>query len=567
MKANLDQPSLITDPVWKLWLNPLVIRSLRSRMRLRRSAPWIVAVLIFSSFLFFTTYLTATRQAEISPRDAARSLILPMFLIQGFILMLLGTGSVASGLVQDKVGGTLDYQRLTPMKPMAKILGLLFGLPIREYCLAAITLPYTVFALWVGEIDWTTWVPVYAVFFSSVILYHMTGMAAGMITRQWRFAARFTHGLVILLYLILPQFAHLGLYAFQYLTVRPVFMVAFLHQIPGWAGGNEGIAWLAQSTVPFFHWKMSTFLFSLLLQSGLIVTLVVMCRRKWRDQDQHALSKPFGVGLFAAVAALVLGNLWPVITRDTSVNLPLLGALSGEQIEQGLVVVLPLTVCFALLFAAMWILFMVIPTHHEVLRGWRRVFKLHMVRMPFGWNERPAGPIVLILGIIGCATVAIELEMLTRHAFFPEGLNPWTSRTYLPLAWVVAIVSFYLSVTLLEPRRIIMTLLLGWILPALVAIFAGAAFAAYNTAVYLSAVSPFFLMLYGSFQLIAGDWMVGSEVHPTTIQHAYWIGLTTHLVFILWAGWRWNKQHRLLQSIAASATPNIPKALLQEDAE
>ena len=62
------------------------------------------------------------------------------------ILMGLGTGQVASGLARERLEQLVDYQRMTPMTPTAKILGYLFGLPIREYFLFALTLPFLAFA-------------------------------------------------------------------------------------------------------------------------------------------------------------------------------------------------------------------------------------------------------------------------------------------------------------------------------------------------------------------------------------------------------------------------------------
>ena len=70
---------------------------------------------------------------------------MPIFFVQGVILMFMGTGAVASGIANERDSGVLDYQRITPMGPMRKIVGYLFGLPVREYFLFALTLPFVAY--------------------------------------------------------------------------------------------------------------------------------------------------------------------------------------------------------------------------------------------------------------------------------------------------------------------------------------------------------------------------------------------------------------------------------------
>ena len=555
-------------PWWKLWANPLIQRYVRSRLRLRSALGWILTIFILSSFMFFMIYLTSVNRELASARDAARGVLLPLFILQGIILMLMGTGSVASGLVQDKVARTIDYQRLTPMSPLAKIVGYLFGLPIREYLLFAITLPYTIFGLIVGKIPFDVWAPVYLIFFTSVILYHMTGMAAGMIARRWRFTARLTQGLVILLYVILPQFSHLGLYGFQYLTVRPVLAAELFPMIPPQFLGGRDPSWQGLESVPFFVWEFSSFGFSFVLQSLLIVTMGTMSYRKWRDQNQHALSKGFGIGMFTLIAVMILGNLWPILTRDTQVSLPILGALSSEHVDEGIGVVLPLIMSYALLLAGVWILQMVTPNHHEVLRGWRRVVKFGEPRLGWWRNESPSGLVLGALIAVSVIAVGTELLLLSRHHFLPAGQVGFMDLICLPLALVIALLSYYAALISLENRRIFIVLLLGWGLPALVAIFIGAAFSSYDAAVYVSSLSPLFLIAYGGLFLQTTE-INNVEVgeFQDTSGQAFWIGLVIQAVFVAALLFRWSRLYGGLVQIAKTGSKDIPASLLEQDIE
>src|SRR5690606_17510635 len=204
------------------WRNPVFVRFWRSRLRLRRSVFWYLLTLIVTSFVVTLTYIVRTN-AGTPPVDAARSLWIPLLIIQGLILMVKGTGSVSAGLIQDKIDQTLDYQRLTPVSPVRNLVGYLFGLPVLEYVMFALTLPHLAFIAVVGQIPPATLLSVYCSFFVCVILYHMTGIAAGMVIRRWIFGYMLSILLVLFVNVILPTFvSQLGLRFFQYLSVWPV---------------------------------------------------------------------------------------------------------------------------------------------------------------------------------------------------------------------------------------------------------------------------------------------------------------------------------------------------------
>ena len=135
--------------------NPLVIKGIRERLRIKQLIAWGLFALIITSFAYLTAYLEASESqwqyddemeewipGEPSPINGARAAFPVLLIVQGFILLFLGTGRVASGTAEEREIGLLDYQRMPPMNPFAKIVGYLFGLPAREHFMFILTLPF-----------------------------------------------------------------------------------------------------------------------------------------------------------------------------------------------------------------------------------------------------------------------------------------------------------------------------------------------------------------------------------------------------------------------------------------
>src|SRR4029450_7665045 len=116
------------------------------------------------------------------------------------------------------------------------VLGYLFGLPIREYTMFLVTVPFTAFSFWRGEVPSGVWIPLYTVALSSALLYHLTGLVTGTVVRNRRWAFLISIGLVFCLYTVIPQMARFGLVFFKYLTIYPVVEECFPKLVPEQAG-------------------------------------------------------------------------------------------------------------------------------------------------------------------------------------------------------------------------------------------------------------------------------------------------------------------------------------------
>jgi len=517
-------------------INPILIRFMRSRLRLKGALFWYVLVFTICAFSVTMTYVTETQRMGKSPMEAARATVMGLVIIQGIVLLLLGTGSVASGITRDKVEDVLDYQRLTPMTPLGNLWGFLLGLPIREYVLFAITMPFALVALIVGEIPLLPWLIFYLIFFLSALLYHATGMVAGLISKGWRFSGKLAQGLVFVLYFILPQFSHLGFVSFEFLTVRPVFAnQLFPILYPGQTGDLSALSALEGKRVPFFEFSISPTLFSVLLQASLLVLLLAMGRRKWIQRDAPSLSKIMALVVFFVVLVLSLGNLWPNLTGAAAA----MGIFAEQQGIQPEVfhLIFPMTFCLLMMMVAL-LLSQVIGTQSgRYRRGCIRAERWKWKSIPLTRDESSSLWIISLF-VTGAAIALFTIyHQVSIHYPIREKdlLNP-AYQFFLPLGLALLLVQFIALREWLGEKRIFLYQLLYWLGPLLVAMIFGAASNRFgDTSLWIAGLSPLSLIPYGGLSIAGPALTAEIPVHIFTGRNFAFIFqafLTCGLVFL-----------------------------------
>ncbi|MFC4990768.1 hypothetical protein [Rubritalea tangerina] len=225
--SDKEQAEALKDlpQCWQIWRNPIFIRYRRSRLRL---SSLVTGVLLYggTSFLFFLIALGYTQSYTDKP--FTETAVWPfgfIVLLQLFIMNFVGTGEVASGMARESIDEVLTYQRLTPLSPATKIIGYLFGLPVRQFYHFFATLPVTIIIIRLGDIPSEVWLPIYVVLFTSTLMFYLLAMTVGFIMGK-RFSALISQGLVALLYFALPQLSNFGFVIFEYLTIRPALFAS-----------------------------------------------------------------------------------------------------------------------------------------------------------------------------------------------------------------------------------------------------------------------------------------------------------------------------------------------------
>jgi hypothetical protein len=425
----------------------------------------------------------------------------------------------------------VDYQRLTPMSPMAKILGYLFGLPIREWFLFAVTSIFIGIIVVKGQVPMESVWRVYSVFFLSIILYHLMALVVVHSMKKKRVAGRVIQLLVVVLYFVFPLLSQFGLVFFEYLTVRPILKENILEYIP--KGVNmrrlldlDG----GPTTVPFFDQQLKAWSFSMIIMSSLTVSFLLMLCRRWKDVTSHLMSKPFALVFFGFLMFFLIGNTLPIakkgemsITKSFSeINekslVDRIERSDREEVRKyfeqrlekyrektsktnAVAADAPLaqtvfgSICA--LFACL-IVYIVTPRNEKYLLGLRRARNLKKKWIPFHWDEAPGLPVT------ACVMLMLVVTLFTfSNTLYNAPTMPSKIRELIPFIPVVCLYAavvvlvFYLVFEAWENKGLFLLLLFIWVLPIMVALVIAVQSNHYPTLVWVSSISPIAAYGYG----------------------------------------------------------------------
>ncbi|MEM7013109.1 MAG: hypothetical protein AAF585_16680 [Verrucomicrobiota bacterium] len=456
-------------------------------------------MLVLAAFAFVLPFTVV--YYHISPDDietAARVAIIPIFVLQAVLLMLKGTFSVAAGVTQEATEGVWDYQRLSPMTPLAKIVGYVLGLPIREYILVALLFPFVMFASVKGDIPAGMIFRVYVVFFSVSILYHMSGFLAGVVVKKKILAGVLTQILVLSLNLILPVIGNAGFAVFQYLTIYPVVFEQVLLLYPEIQ--NE---WPEQMAL-FYDWEFRPAPFSIVAQQAIGLIFVVVVHRRMRNPANHLLGKHFSALTFCVLMAVLLGSVLPLIEDgmifvtqaiqqyqwDTRI-------IDRVPTEDGLVA----SAAFGLisLIAAVGFALIITPTLDNYRKGLRRSQKLKRAFQPLG-ADSALGTWHMLVIIVGGA---VAWSLFNRAVFESDQIQlPELNSSYavwITLVFALPLIASQLVLESTGKKGFLMWAFFTWLVPILSAgVFCIVSESFVVPSIYLSSISGIALCFFAA---------------------------------------------------------------------
>jgi hypothetical protein len=434
-----------------LFSNPIVRRYRRSQMRPARLGAAVVITLVIAGFITTFCYLVLSNRGGLSDRDAARTAFIPLLIYQGVILGIFGTAAIGGGILREAEEGMIEYQRLTPLSPLSKVLGYLFGLPIRQYVAFGVTACFSAFAIIVGEIPFRAWGPVYLILFTSTILYHLMALITGLIIKsRWR-AGLISLGLVIVSHFFLPRLAEVGFPMFSHLSTVPVVEASLGDFLPPLRGSSSGWSrWMLAPELPFWNLRISHVAFALIVQGSLIVTFLLMLVRRWRDEEAHLLGKGYAVGWLLWLQVILLGSVLPLVERGR-VFLGFFGTASdlARQVSRlaGPVEAWFLAVIFGVISLLILLLIISCMTPQEPTQmiAFRQTKKFGWRRLSWLTDGATAAPFVWLAAIITGGAWALFVERLaTSHAFGLDGFPIAGWAVFIGITFVVGAIFHFL---------------------------------------------------------------------------------------------------------------------------
>lgn len=461
-----------TPPPWKLWANPIFRRYVRSRLRRQALGVAVILTTLVAGFIFFAARTIALYQGRMELVDGERVPLLPLMVLQALILFFLGTGQVAGGMTAEADEGVLDYQRLTPLTPLTKVMGYLWGLPLREYAMFLCTLPFTAWSLWRGEVPWYAWGSFYVVLLSSTLLYHLTGLVAGTVIKNRRWAFLLSIAIIFGLYTVIPQAAKFGLTTFKYFTIWPVFNEQMAHFVPSTAGD---ISRTVQNLAPearFFGLKFSETIFSLFSQAGLILTFVVMLWRRWRQSESHLLGKVWAVGLAVWTHVMLLGNALPLIAPglvfpSREIRRRVFSARGwAPSISEGMAMI-SLYGLVALVLV-LGLTSIITPSLDGQVRGRRRAQKLGWARPPWSSDAATGFWFVAAMAAASAAAWYIFARALITSTWYAGHSLPASAPWGFALVMLTASLSYHALLEGWGSRRVFLAVVFIGVAPILV---------------------------------------------------------------------------------------------------
>jgi hypothetical protein len=302
----------MANVAWVVFDNPILTKHARTRLRLGQTLPWVVVVAALSVFASW-----AGREVPDFDDETA---VMGILGLQAILLIFIGAHQITSSLGSAKESGMLDFHRISPLPPGVTALGFFLGAPIREYLLAAITIPCALFSAYNSdEFAPSSGVIQLAKFEAALLLTawiaHAFAMLGCLVRKKPRGSAV---GTVVLVILLIP---------IGYSAMAVLYFGATLLR-------NEPELNFFGLMVPWLPWLV-------LYEAAALGFLALAISRKMQADRTHAYTKPQALACMATATVFTLGGFWkigqflsPAYTYDrfTDSDTVMMGSIYGLAI-------------------------------------------------------------------------------------------------------------------------------------------------------------------------------------------------------------------------------------------
>jgi glucan phosphoethanolaminetransferase (alkaline phosphatase superfamily) len=285
-----------------------------------------------------------------------------------------------------------------------------------------------------------------------------------------------------------------------------------------------------------------------------------MALRRWKSSTRHSLSKAYALGFLAAFIVVLLGNIWPIITRQF-MPFAIFGETNLDRIGEPISIALPLVYAIVSWVLCYVLFAIVVPSRHDFVRGIRRALK-HGRSTARPWEDDAGSlPFIAAATALVLAGFGVMFYEISASGFLDRFDGPFWR---LPVA--LGLVVFYtgLAVQVLELKPTVLLILLVGLLPILVAIVLSAAAqdVDYPQAV-IASLSPLALLV-GSGMIPVFEFAPAGAVdrEMAVVVTAANTGLAFLVLQIAFLAVRWRKQKRADHAACRSLAADNGAAML-----
>lgn len=472
--------------------NPLIVKHIRSRLRRKDLLTPLVMVVIIS---LFVTWLGNEYEGLAA--------LFTLFVLQGLLLFIGGTAQVANAVAQARDSGILDFHRISPQPPLSMSIGFLLGAPAREWVLSAAIVPFELLLLPRSHLKPECLALVLFSLVVCAVLYHLLGLAVGLIASRPRVAASVNVLVVLVNFTCLAG-------PIGYLTVAPAWVLAIK-----WSD-----IFMHRDFRMFWDLAERHFVMAMVHQVVLISFLLIGAVREIRQERAYFCSKPGGLAFLAIFSGLLVVDLESF----------------GAKAEWGAWAFVYATTVGAMVLAAV-----LAPDARDFAKGVRRAARAHLRQVPF-WTDTSSNWAPLAGG---AALVGGGCLMLAANAQF-EGTT-WTGYTRAVIIALASLVAFGCARQGFELRfgkqhsksYFNLLVFVVWFVPLLLAMVIGKGSASSDTLATLVSICPWIGMGAVGAGTAAAPVIVG--IHTVMAVYAAW--------------WRWSAE----QAATAGALAQVPR--------
>jgi hypothetical protein len=365
--------------------NPILVKHLRSRLRPAEAISFAAFVVVASACIAWTGY-------DGRWFGTAMAVIWLMGL-QILILAFGGSNQLNVSLGGARESGILAFHRVSPLSPAVVSLGFFLGAPIREYLLAAITIPFAIFDAY--HID---------AFSPAKGLRWLAQLEVAVLTTTWMIHAMAMLGCLTRKK---PRGSIQG-------AIVTIVLLIFLGSY-GSVGFYYGVRWLLDEErwMNFFGWMVPWLGWILINELPVLGFLGLAVANRMRAERVHSYSKGQALACMATLTVLTLGGLWRVARL-----LP-----PAYPFEPTTADVIMLAALYGLVFTAMLLTATITPASSEYVKGVRRA--LHEGRRrPTAWSDAGSNRVaVFLLAALVLVGATVIVQVVGRPPLLAAGFN------------------------------------------------------------------------------------------------------------------------------------------------